>query len=319
MKRRGLNLRKALLRFILPFLRAFPPRTAARALTGIGHFEYRHIGGVRIRFDRAVSRGGRHLGREWDVPEEARRLAGNHIRWRTRDLLLDGLGDDKLDGLFPTIGREHLDRAVAEGRGAILLGNHFGANLMPAHWLAREGYDFRLYMERPRHISKFLDSRFDTEGPDGQRDLFISRKSDPSKAAASIVKAARMLKAGRIVKMACDVRWSGAHTTTAEFLGCEHDFAHTWVKLAAMTGAPVIPVFCSMKDDGSYLLEFLEPFSVPAAEASTPEAIAGWVRLGLSQIESRLADSPGDSNDYFFWGGEDDPSHGLVDRREALA
>ena len=169
MQRRGLNIRKVLLGIVLPLMRRLPPRVASDMVAGIGRTEYRLLKGLRHRVDEAVLQGSHHFGRAWDVPTVGRALAGNQIRWRTRDQLLDGLPDDRVAPLFDVHGRDRLDAALAGERGVVLLCNHFGSHMMPAHWLVREGYPLRLFMERPRHISKFLARQFDTDGPTGQR------------------------------------------------------------------------------------------------------------------------------------------------------
>jgi KDO2-lipid IV(A) lauroyltransferase len=295
-----MNIRKTFLRLIIPALRALPPRTASRVVAGIGRTEYALVPGVKHRVDRAVSRAGQYFGCHWDPSTVGPELAGNQIRWRTRDQLLDGLTEAEVDGLFTITGREHLEEARALGRGVILLGNHFGAHLMPAHWMVRQGYDLRLFMERPNTISKFLNRQFDTEGPLGQRKLFISRRADPSESAGSILRAARILKAGMSVLIASDVRWTGPHTAPATFLGHEYRFSATWVALAGLTGAPVVSVFCRMESDGTYHLEFLPPVHVPSA-APANGAAAQWVQSSLAAIEERVRSYPANSNEYLFW------------------
>ena len=113
---------------------------------------------------------------EWDVASVSRELAGNHVLWRTRDLLLDGVPDERAREMFTVAGRENLDAALGLGRGCIVLANHFGAHLLPAHWLFRENFPVRFYMERPRHISRYMARHFETDGPLGQDKLFISRQ-----------------------------------------------------------------------------------------------------------------------------------------------
>lgn len=319
MRRRGLNIRKGLLRLILPALRRFPPKTATRFVAGIGQTEYVLLRGLRIRFDQAVERGRDHFGTHWDVPAIGRELAGNQIRWRTRDQLLDGWNNEAVTQLFHVEGREHIERAWAENRGVILLGNHFGAHLMPAHWLVRQGYPLRLFMERPNRISKVLSRDFESDGPLGQRRLFISRRSGPSESAGSFLRAGRVLKAGMGLLIASDVRWNGPHTAPAQFMGRTYDFSATWVALAALTGSPVVSVFCRMIADGAHRLEFLPPFHVPAEAPSNGEA-AHWVQRAVGEIEHRVRQDPANSNDYFFWSEPDDPAAELLQRRqEALA
>ncbi len=300
MQRRGLNVRKVLLGFVLPLLRKLPPRSASEILAGIGRTEYSLFKGLRHRVDQAVIEGSHHFGRDWDISRIGRALAGNQIRWRTRDQLLDGLPDGRVAPLFEVEGRARLDAALAENRGVVLLCNHFGSHMMPAHWLLRENYPLRLFMERPRHISKFLSSRFDTDGPTGQRKLFISRRASPAEAAGSIIRATRVLRAGMILMIAGDVRWSGPQNSPAEFLGHEYTFSNTWVKIAAMTGAPVVPVFCRIDDQAAYRLEFLDPFTIGSDQTSADD-VAGAVQRFLRIVEAQVERDPANSNEYFFW------------------
>lgn len=311
MERRGLNVRKVLLGTVLPLLRRLPPRLASDMVAGIGRTEYSLLRGLRHRVDQAVIHGRTHFKSDWDVPTVGRELAGNQIRWRTRDRLLDGLTDDKVAPLFRVEGRDRLDRALAGGKGVVLLCNHFGSHMMPAHWLNRQNYPLRLFMERPRHISRFLSRRFETDGPTGQRKLFISRRANPADAAGSIMRALRVLKEGMVLMIAGDVRWTGAGTSEAVFLGQTFPFSNTWVKLASMAGSPVVPVFCRIDGEGTYCLEFHEPYTLPRGNPAADEA-AHWVQANLRAIEAQVERFPGNSNDYFFW-NSDARTEGAVD------
>lgn len=304
MERRGLNIRKVLLGIVMPALRRLPPRVASDLVAGIGRTEYALLKDLRHRVDQAVIRGGAHFGRSWDVAAVGRELAGNQIRWRTRDRLLDGLPDERVAPLFTVSGRGRLDAALADARGVILLCNHFGSHMMPAHWLMREKYPLRLYMERPRHISRFLARQFDTDGPTGQRKLFVSRKATPGEGASSVMRAARVINAGMILMIAGDVRWTGPQTSPAVFLGRRYTFSNTWVKLAALTGAPVVRVFCRIEPDGAFRLDFHEPFSVPRGNPGPDEA-AAWVQDFLATVEAEVERYPENSGEYFFWSEAD--------------
>jgi KDO2-lipid IV(A) lauroyltransferase len=269
-------------------------------VAGIGRTEYSLLRGLRHRVDQAVIHGSHHFGRSWDVSAVGRELAGNQIRWRAYDRLFDGLPNERVAPMFNVSGRERLESALAAKRGVVLLCNHFGSHMMPAHWLMREGYPLRLFMERPRHISKFLAQQFDTDGPTGQRKLFISRRATPAEAASSIIRAARVLGSGMILMIAGDVRWSGPQNSPAEFLGRRFTFSNTWVRLAAMTAAPIVPVFCRIGEAGDYHLEFHEPYTIPRTDTH-PDQVAGWVQRFLRLIESQVERFPTNSNEYFFW------------------
>jgi KDO2-lipid IV(A) lauroyltransferase len=306
MQRRGLNIRKWFLGIALPFLRRFPLPLASRAIAGIGRIEYDLFSELRSAFDAAVVRGSARLGCRWDVPAVSRELCGNQVRFRTRDRLLDGVADERLASLFAVSGRDNLDAALAQGKGAVVLSSHFGGHLLPAHWLFRQGYGVRFYMERPRHVSKYLTRQFDTDGPLGQRKLFISRsKGDPAGSASSILRAAKVLGAGMIVYLAGDVRWTGPNTQVARFLGQHYYFSATWVRLAALTGTPVVPVFCPMLTDGTYQIEFQPAYGIPEDVPRTGQTQL-WVQSYLQTLENAVRRFPENSNEYFFWSDSDE-------------
>jgi KDO2-lipid IV(A) lauroyltransferase len=300
MVRRALNLRRFLLGTVLPILRRLPLPMASRMVAGIGHIEYHIHGELRQKFLRAVERAQGLLGCNWDVPAVSLELAGNQIRWRTRDLLLDSVSDGRAERLFAVDGRDHLDQALALGKGAIVLACHFGGHLLPAHWLFRQQYALRFYMERPRHISKYMAEKFETDGPLGQNKLFISRQGDAAAAAGSILRAARVLQAGMLIYIAGDVRWAGPHSQPATFLGHTFHLSATWVNLAALTGAPVVPVFCQMQPDGMCHIEFHPRLHVPADAIKTGQA-GRWVQSYMSLLEDQVKRYPTNSNEYFFW------------------
>jgi phosphatidylinositol dimannoside acyltransferase len=304
MERRGLNIRKGFLKVFLPVVRALPLPVASRFVSGIGRLEYRLSSTLRHSFDNAVAQGRSILDGQWDLPTVSRELAGNHVLWRTRDLLLDGVPDDRALEMFTVEGKDHLQAAVDESRGCIVLANHFGAHLLPAHWLFRENYPVRFYMERPRHISRYMSRHFQTDGPLGQDKLFISRQGVPADSASSILRASRAIKAGLLLYLAGDVRWTGRLTESAEFLGRSLRFSTTWVVLAALTEAPVVMVFCRMEPDGRYHIEFRPAFHVPK-DAPERGQTALWVRHFMQILEEQVRKYPTNSNDYFFWSDSD--------------
>ena len=166
--------------------------------------------------------------------------------------------------------------------------------------LFRSNFPLRFYMERPRHLSRFMLDRFKTDGPLGQDKLFISRQGLASDSASSILRAARAVKAGMLLYIAGDVRWSGRLTETAQFLGHTFRFSSTWVVLAAMTQAPVVIEFCRIESDGHYHVDFLPPFFVPK-EAAAEGHGGPWVQRFIDALQAQIRMYPTNSNDYFFW------------------
>src|SRR5580704_8014085 len=117
MKRRWMNFRKEFLKMLMPLLRRLSPRIASRFVAGIGRTEYALLAGLRHRVDAAVVRGNLYFGGHWDIPAVGRELAGNQIRWRTRDQLLDGLPNERVAPLFALTNRESLDAALGLSKG----------------------------------------------------------------------------------------------------------------------------------------------------------------------------------------------------------
>lgn len=289
----------------MPVLRWLPPRTALGLVGEFGRLEYRFVPSTRARFDGAIREHARILGEPWDPEVIGPELSANQIRSRARDLLLDGQTDEQVQSLFRVEGRELLDEAVGGGRGVILLGNHFGAHLLMAYWMIRQGYDWRMFGERPRHISKLMAAQFATEGPLGQSRLFVSRKTNPAEAAGAILRAARVLRERIVLSIASDVRWPTPPNAPAEFLGRSYTFSSTWVTLAALSGAPVVPAYCLIEPAGTYAVEFEPAFTVPPSAARDEAVAAHWVQHGLTLIEERVRRDPANSIDYFFWGDDE--------------
>jgi lauroyl/myristoyl acyltransferase len=305
MLRRWRKIRKNLVRAALPALRVLPPQVASRTLGLFGRIEHALVPSLRRRHDEAARRWSAHLGCDWDLSAVSRALASNEVRWQVRDLLLDGPDDRRDCPLVRVSGLACLDEALAGGRGAVLLANHFGSHMIPAHWLLRQGYDLRLYMERPHHVSRFMARRFDSDGPLGQARLLISRKrASTAEAASSILTAVKVLRAGMVLCLAGDVRWTGPNTAPARFLGREHTFTATWVILAALTGAPVVPVFCRMARDGAYDLEFRPAFPVPSDVVARGQ-VPRYVQACLDAIEDQLRRDPANGNEYVWWSDQD--------------
>ena len=204
--------------------------------------------------------------------------------------------------MFTVAGRENLDAAFGEGRGCIVLASHFGAHLLPAHWLFREGFPVRFYMERPRHISRYLSRHFETDGPLGQDKLFISRQGVPADSASSILRAARDAQ-GRDAALPGRRRPLDrpAHRAGRSSWAETMRFSTTWVVLAAMTEAPVVMVFCRMEPDGRYHIEFRPAFHVPK-DAPEKGETGRWVRHFIEILEDQVRRYPDQQQRLFLLG-----------------
>jgi KDO2-lipid IV(A) lauroyltransferase len=300
MRQRWMIVHKVVLKTVLPVIRMLPHRLAHAWLGTMGRLDLLVIPQQEQRYCEAVAQAAKRMRTEWPIRETALELARQTYRWRVRDLMFDSTPPERLDRWFQVSGREHLDQAVARGRGVILLANHFGSHVVTSHWMFKHGYDLRWFSEKPRNVSGYLLNKLQGDGPLGQSRMFISRRQSAAEAASSILRTARGLSSGLIVKIACDVRWNGSHTSRAWFLGKEASYSKTWVMLAATTGAAVVPVFCQSDESGRYRLDF-EPWYVVPSEAASGSQADWWVQNALDSVEERVRAHPAQSNDYFFW------------------
>lgn len=304
MLRSGMNFRKWIMgRIVVPVLRHLPVKHATNFVESIGHFEYYAVPGLKRQTQQAVALANSRLNQAWDVPSLSRVISGRLTRWRLRDVLLDAIRAEDALATFDVVGREHMEAARAEGRGVILLSNHFGSHVLPGHWMLRQGIDFRFLTERPRCLGKKLAAYFKSTGPLGQQELFISRKKHGNDGVASIFRSIRSLKAGHMLLIACDVRWADNQSVAARFLGETWKFTPMWALLAQRSGAPVLPCYCTMLPDGRHRLEF-----GPVVHVSQTDNLTEVVQQALSQVERRVLQDPSNSNEYFFWVLDDRPA-----------
>ncbi len=196
-----------------------------------------------------MTRAGEILGCAWDVPTVSRRFG------RQPDPVADARPatrrrprPSRRADVHRSRAANILDTALARGKGVILLTSHFGGHLLPAHWLFRQGYPLRFYMERPRHVSRYLARQFADRRPARPGQAVHLAQGRPRRLRRLDPPRREVLNAGMIIYLAGDVRWTGPiRPSRPGSWGSDYHFSATWVNLAAMTGAAVVPVFCQMQ------------------------------------------------------------------------
>jgi phosphatidylinositol dimannoside acyltransferase len=137
-----------------------------------------------------------------------------------------------LERRFQVVGMEHLDRALAEGRGAVLATAHLGSWDLAGAWLAGRGYPLTAVVERlqpPELLEWFSEVRrrngidVIVRGPQVWQQL------------------ADALGANRVVVLVCDRDLSG-RGVEVEFFGERTTLPSGPGALAVRCGAPVLPV-----------------------------------------------------------------------------
>ena len=196
-----------------------------------------------------------------DLSEEARDdLNRRHFEALGMSLIEMGIGrwasDDKLRSLMTLEGVEHLEAAVAEKRGIILLSAHFTTLESSGRVLGMHSPPFDAVYRRNR-------SEFITE---------LLRHGREISAAGTIEKRdirqmVRSLKNARPVWYAPDQSYDRKGAEVIEFFGvpCMHTTATS--TLARLGNAIVLPYFPRRDDDGTYTLRILPPLSdIPSGD-----------------------------------------------------
>jgi phosphatidylinositol dimannoside acyltransferase len=279
---------------LIPALRALPPAQADAVLGGLGRVVAKWPA-RRLELVRALERVKRSAGADWNVRETLPRLEANVPRFLARDRPLDGADDAQFAARFEVQGEEHLREALAQGRGVILAGCHLGAHLSAPHWVYRQGLPLRMLIQRPRHVSKLLDARFDADGPNPQSGFFLRRHLTPDEASKRIFRTRTALREGTIVYLKADVPWAGPNTRPGRLLGYSRTFQSLWAEFAALFRAPVVPVFCTHLPGGRYALTFDPAWTVRRGEET--EVVTRY----LARLEAQILANPADAVAHLLW------------------
>ncbi len=175
---------------LLPVLRALGPARGDAILGGLGRLAMvlrpGQVGHLRTVLERARTA----LDADWSIEATWPHLAANTARFLARDYPLDRQDDESVLRRFEVRGYDRLRATLANGRGAILVGSHLGAHIAGVHWLYRSGVPLRLLVQRPRHVSAELNSRFDAGGIHPQAEMFLRRDLSPAVAIERVFRAA---------------------------------------------------------------------------------------------------------------------------------
>ena len=181
--------------------------------------------------------------------------------------------DERLQAMGRVEGLEHLERALARGRGVILLSGHFttleiGARLLHRHQTFRpvyrasrnEVWDWAVLRGRERHVGQAID-RGDVRG------------------------ILRALRANGCVWYAPDQDYGREHSVFVPFFGVPAATITATSRLAALSGAAVVPLFQRrLPGTGGYVVT-LEPAldAFPSGDDAADAArvsrlVERWVR-----------------------------------------
>ncbi len=282
----------------LPRLARLDPQRADHALAAIGRGLDALYWPRHQAIDHAVDRAAACLGLLND--SRSRRqfrhaLAANAPRFLARDVLLESLDDSGALARVDFDGWHHVESAMDDGRGVLLVGAHFGAYLTALHALYRRGLPLRVQLQRPQHVSAFLRDRLDDRvGPQPQAELLLKRRMPPADAARALLNARAALRSGLAVATFGDVTWPGGRSVS--WLGGHpYTLQSAWLDLAIAAGVPVVPMFAIHQPGGRYRVIFDPPRHV---DPKRPEAAQAAF---LARVEQIVRAYPHEALAYWTW------------------
>src|ERR1700681_1013070 len=256
-------------------LRVFPPglRHAAAVPGGAAWF---WLSAAQRRA--ALDNYAAALGRETDdreVARVARRAFQNYGRMLTDFLLMGSLTPEELLQRMTIDGREHLDAALAKGRGAIMAVPHMGSWDMAGSYAGALGYPIAAVAERfPGSLN---DAVVRTRQRFGLNVIALGRS-----AVRGITQA---LQANAIVALLCDLEQGPG--VTVQFFGRSAVVPGGPAALALKTGAALMPA-CQYSTSPGYHHVHLDAPLTPA-EGETKE---GLMQRVVNRFEDFIRERP---------------------------
>jgi KDO2-lipid IV(A) lauroyltransferase len=239
------------------------------------------------------------------VAFEARWVFRNFAKTLGEFFGYDTFGPDFIDRYVQMKGREHIDRALARGRGLIIATAHLGNWELGAATLARYGYEVWAIAQMHAHPKV--------------NDLFISIREKRNYRILPMEKAAR--PAAKILKGGGLLCILGERNLTeggipVTFFGRTALFPQGPARLAVATGAPIVPGFAVRRANEGFTLCMEPELKVPDW-GSRKEKVRVLTQEFASIVEEYIRWHPSQWG-VFFRAWEEDPP-GKVTRRPPAA
>jgi KDO2-lipid IV(A) lauroyltransferase len=205
------------------------------------------------------------------------------------DLLIRRLGLEKMGDAATVTGLEHLDNALEDGKGVIVISAHFHANRLSKYSLRRIGYPFMSIRNRlPRSSTT---SRFGEHFLVPVYGEFLDDVVEDevhTQDASLGPRLLRRLRENGIVNIHIDAAMS-SEWFWVPFLNEERPFAGGFIRIAELTGAPLVPM-CCLGNSSAFEVNFDAP--VRYTDKSTPEAFTGRLMSNVHRLESWVLAHP---------------------------
>jgi KDO2-lipid IV(A) lauroyltransferase len=188
--------------------------------------------------------------------ESARLSFDNYYKRQVETVFFGSLEKQTLEKMIQPEGLEHIDQALSNGKGVIMLLSHFGSFLLPLPFLGYRGYKVNQITGKQIHGSLLSERIWEWRRKKAEKLPVQFKQVD--KFLRPVYQA---LKNNEIVAIAFDGRDS-THWAVVDFLGRKAQFSTGPFELARRTGAVIIPTFIIRRDNDTQRIVFERPFEL---------------------------------------------------------
>ncbi len=262
------------------------PAGAARTVGGsLGSFAF-----TVLKLRRDVAMGhlervfGDRLGRD-ELLAIARESYRNFGRMTFEYARFPRLSQHDIEKLITVTGGEHIDAALAGGKGAILVAGHFG-NWEILATLARLGYPMTFLVGEQHNI--LVDGLMNRlRGRFGGEIVPVT---------GNLMGVLRALRRNRVVAMLSD-QDAGQNGVFVDFLGKPASTPYGPGRMAAGTGAALLPAFVVRRAAGAHEVVVREAVARPPEDLPPDERVRIFTQGYTTEFEASIRLHP----DHYFW------------------
>jgi len=198
-----------------------------------------------------------------DMVRDCYRVA---LRVHLEELLMGKLEAGTVDSFLELRGVPNLERALERGKGAIILSAHAGSFMLPIASLSLKGYPYTQFAARglpPEDVALLHPEALATNR--WQREVIAIKESHEDRLPAKFITIDtptralfRLLERNELVALAFDGR-QGNRWVRTPFLGRQALLNPGAFRLAASTGAAIVPTLCRTPAKATSICQLGEP------------------------------------------------------------